>query len=97
VVKQTFAFLNLDYDLDALVERYFQQLSTHSRWHSFNMKSKGADRKLMFQHQYGPKWSAFLKEYIGGIIKSAIGMEPRIVVSDELITVDLNLGSSTNL
>lgn len=89
VVRRTFTFLNLNYDLDGLIEHYFQPLSTYSRWYSFNTTGQGANRKLMFQHSYGPKWTAFLRQYLGGIIKSATGIEPRIVVEEELVTIHL--------
>lgn len=87
VVKQTFAFLGLDFDLAGLIEHYFQPVSTFSRWYSFNVTGSGANRRLMFEHQYGRKWSAVLKQYIGGIIKSATGTEPKITVDDGLVTV----------
>jgi hypothetical protein len=87
VVKQTFAFLGLDFNLEGLIEHYFQPVSTFSRWYSFNVTGSGANRRLMFEHQYGRKWSAFLKQYIGGIIKSATGTEPKITVDDGLVTV----------
>jgi hypothetical protein len=86
VVKQTFAFLGLNFDLEGLIEHYFQPVSSFSRWYTFNVVGSGANRKLMFEHQYGRKWSAFLKQYIGGIIKSATGTEPRITIDDGLVT-----------
>jgi hypothetical protein len=87
VVKQTFAFLGINFDLGGLIEHYFQPVSTFARWYSFNIVGSGANRRLLFEHQYGRKWSAFLKQYIGGIIKSATGTEPKIVIDNGLVTV----------
>jgi hypothetical protein len=41
LVKQTFAFLNLDFDMDGLIQNYFQPLSMYSRWYSFNVAGSG--------------------------------------------------------
>jgi len=86
IVKQTFKFLNLDYDVDNLIKHYFQPVSMHSRWYVFNVAGSGSNRRLMFEHPYGPKWSVFLKGYLGGIIKSITGSDPRITVEDGLVT-----------
>lgn len=87
LVKNTFTFLDLEFDVDGLIENYFRPVSKYSRWYSFNVWGSGVTRKLMFEHSYGLQWSAFLKHYIAGIIKSATGSEPRITLDDGLITV----------
>lgn len=87
LVKKTFAFLSLEFDIDGLIQNYFQPVSTYSRWYSFNVAGGGVNRRLLFEHPYGPKWSAFLKHYLAGIIKSATGSEPRIIVDNGLVTV----------
>lgn len=87
LIKGTFAFLDLDYDLDSLIENYFEPLGAFSRWYSFNIAGTYPNRRLLFEHAHGPKWSAFLKNYITSIIKSSTGTEPRVLVSDGLITV----------
>jgi hypothetical protein len=87
IVKSTFRFLGLDFDLDSLIEHYFQPVSMFSRWYVFNVAGSGSNRTLMFAHPYGPKWSAFLKTYLAGIVNAATGSEPRITVEDGLVTV----------
>jgi len=87
LVKQTFAFLSLEFDVEGLIQNYFLPVSTYSRWYSFNVSGSGVNRRLLFEHPYGPKWSAFLKQYITGIIRSATGSEPRITVDEGLVTV----------
>jgi hypothetical protein len=81
--------LSLEFDMDGLIEHYFRPLSMYSRWYNFNMAESGSNRRLLFEHSYGPKWSAFLKSYLSGVIKSATGSEPRIMVEEGLITVFL--------
>ena len=83
LIRQTFTFLGIEYDLESLIQYYFEPVGAYSRWYSFNMAGRPPNRKLMFEHQYGRKWSAFLRYYVGGIIKSATGNEPRITVDDE--------------
>jgi hypothetical protein len=87
LIKKTFAFLSLEFDIDGLIRNYFLPVATYSRWYSFSVAGSGANRRLLFEHEYGPKWSAFLKQYIAGIIKSATGSESRITVDEGLITV----------
>jgi hypothetical protein len=87
LIKRTFAFLSLDFNIDGLIEHYFRALSTYSRWYSFNVSWSGANRRLLFEHSYGPKWSAFLKQYLAGVIRSATGSEPRITVDNGLVIV----------
>jgi hypothetical protein len=87
VIKEAFAFLGLDFDLEGLIKNYFQPVSSFARWYSFNVVGSGANRRLMFGHQYGRKWSVFLKQYLGGMIKSATGTEPRITIDDGLVVV----------
>ncbi len=86
VVRQSFAFLDIDFNLDNLIKYYFEPLSVHSGWYMFNNSFEGASRKLMFRHSHGPNWSAFLKRYIANIILSATGSEPEIAIEDGMLT-----------
>jgi len=87
LVKKTFAFLSLEFDIDGLIQNYFEPVSMYSRWYSFNVAGSGVNRRLLFEHPFGAKWSAFLKLYLGGIIRSATGSEPRINVDEGLVTI----------
>jgi hypothetical protein len=87
VMKSAFTFLNLEFNLDGLIENYFRPMSMHSRWYRFNVVGSGPNRKLLFEHGYGPKWSAFLKPYLAGIFRSATGIEPRVTADGRLVTV----------
>jgi hypothetical protein len=85
LIKQTFAFLGLEFDLDGLIRYYFDPVSSFSRWYSFSVIGSGSNRKLMFQHQHRSKWSAFLRAYISAIVKAATGIEPRITSDEGLV------------
>jgi hypothetical protein len=87
LIKETFAFLGLNYDLENLIKSYFEPLSLYSGWYRFNVSGSDRDRRLLFEHQHGFKWSIFLKQYISGIIKATMGTEPRVMVEEGLIIV----------
>jgi len=87
LIKETFAFLDLKYDIDGLIEHYFDPMSSFSTWYIFTLAGIGPNRRLMFKHSRGPKWSAFLKAYISSIINAATGIEPRAIIDDRLVTV----------
>ncbi len=86
VVRQSFASRGMDFNLDNLIEFYFEPLSEHSRWYEFNVHSAVTGRKLIFTHPHGPKWTAFLRRYYAAIFRSATGVEPDVTVDDEVIT-----------
>jgi hypothetical protein len=86
VVRQSFAFQGIDFNLDNLIKFYFEPLSEHSGWYQFNTRFEGASRKLVFTHTHGPKWTAFLKQYYAAIIYSATGSEPEVTLEDEVLT-----------
>jgi hypothetical protein len=87
LVKQTFVFLGLEHDIYGLIRHYFETMAAFSGWYSFAIVGSGSNRKLMFEHHYGPKWSAFLKAYISSIIRTATGSEHRVTMDDSIVTV----------
>ncbi len=86
-IKRAFEFLGLEFSLNGIIEHYFRPLATYSRWYSFNVTWGEMEQRLLFEHHYGAKWSAFLGHYIAEIVKSATGSEPRITVDDELVVI----------
>jgi len=86
VVRQSFAFQGIVFNLDNLIKHYFEPLSAHSGWYSFNTYLEGTSRKLVFRHSLGPKWTAFLKRYVASILRSATGTEPEVMIEDEILT-----------
>lgn len=86
VVRKSFAFRGIAFNLDNLVKFYFEPLSAYSGWYSFNTYFEGTTRILVFEHPLGQKSTAFLKRYIAGIIRSANGIEPEVTIEDETLT-----------
>jgi len=86
VVRQSFASQGIEFNLDNLIEFYFEPLSEYSGWYQFNWSSAGTSRKLIFTHSHGPKWTAFLRRYYGGVIRSATGDEPDVTVEGSVLT-----------
>jgi hypothetical protein len=87
LIKQTFTFLGLEYDVDGLIQHYFEPMSYFSGWYTFTVIGSGQNRRLLFEHPHGPKWSAYLKTYISSIIKAATGVEPRSTADDNIVTI----------
>ena len=86
VVKSSFALRGIPFNLDNLIKFYFEPLSQHSGWYTFNTYFEGTNRKLIFQHSHGAKWTAFLKHYYAAILRSATGTEPEVVVVNGTLT-----------
>jgi hypothetical protein len=87
LIKQTFVFLDLDFDINGLIQHYFEPMSSFSGWYEFRLVVTEKNRKLMFKHSHGPKWSSFLRAYISSMIRAATGTELRIITDEELVTV----------
>ena len=86
VVRQSFAFQGLEFNLDNLVEDYFEPLAEHSGWYQYNSRFESGRRKLIFTHSHGPKWTAFLKRYHTALLRAATGSEPEVMMEDEMLT-----------
>ncbi len=86
VVRRSFASEGIDFNLDNLIEFYFEPLSEYSGWYEFNWRFVGTSRKLIFTHSHGPKWTAFLRRYYGALIPSATGAEPDVTVEEGVLT-----------
>lgn len=88
IVRKSFSFQGIDFNLDNLIEFYFEPLSAHSGWYLFNtrnIQSLSGSRRLIFAHSHGPKWTAFLRRYLATIIRSASGREPEVSIEDDVL------------
>ena len=63
-------------------------MGSYSGWYRFNVIGSNPD-KLLLEHEYGPNWSVFLKQYNAALIKSVAGVEPDVKADDSLITIRL--------
>ena len=86
VVRRSFASRGIEFNLDNLIEFYFEPLSDYSGWYQFEWDFVGASRRLTFTHPHGPKWTAFLRRYYADLIRSATGTEPEVTVEEGVIT-----------
>ncbi len=85
VVNQWYGFLNIRNDFDSLIRHYFRPMSAYSGWYRFNSVGSGSSQRMMFEHEYGPAWSAFLKQYVAGTIKSIMEVEPKVTTKEGLV------------
>jgi len=86
VVRRSFASRGIEFNLDNLIESYFEPLSDYSGWYQFEWDFVGASRKLIFTHSHGPKWTAFLRRYYAALIGAATGAEPSVTVEEGVVT-----------
>ena len=84
-VKETLIFLDMKTGLDALVSGCFEKMALSSGQYQLNSVRKGDNYRLVFRHEYGPKWSSFLKSYVSEIIKSVAGIEPKVRIEGGLV------------
>jgi len=94
LVKQTFEFFDIEPTIEGLVSRYFEPMGAYSGRYQSNIVGSGPDLKLILEHDYGIKWSAFLAEYTKGVVKSLLGTEPKIELDDDLIKVEFRGASA---
>jgi hypothetical protein len=94
LVKQTFEFFDIEPTVESLVSRYFEPMGAYSGRYQSNIVGSGPDLKLILEHDYGIKWSAFLAEYTRGVVKSLLGTEPKIELDDDLIKIEFRPGTT---
>jgi hypothetical protein len=84
-----FSFANLNWDLESLIKHLFEPGAQYSRWYKFNVVKSSSTTKLIFAHDYGRKWSAFLASYLGSIVNSATARQPKIGFDDKMVTISV--------
>ena len=94
LVKQTLEFFGIEPTVENLISRYFEPMGTYSGRYQSNVVGSGPELKLILEHDYGSKWSAFLAEYVKGVVKSVLGTEPRIELANDLIKVEFQGASA---
>ena len=87
LVKQTFEFFDVEPTVKNLVSHYFEPMGAYSGRYQVNITGSGSNFKLILEHDFGSKWSAFLVEHTKGVFKSVLGTEPLIESSDSLVKV----------
>lgn len=93
LVKQAFEFFNIEPTVESLISHYFEPMGAYSGSYQSNVVTNGSNLKLILEHDYGIKWSAFLAEYTRGVVKSLLGTEPKIELDDDLIKIEFRPGT----
>ncbi|MGA2876523.1 MAG: hypothetical protein ABSE82_13415 [Nitrososphaerales archaeon] len=86
-LKSALAFASVEANMDDLVRRYFLPMGIYSGWYRSKVVKTPSGNKLILQHDFGPKWTAFLKEYCAVVIKSLIHDEVSIVAHDGILEI----------
>lgn len=63
-------------------------MGIYSGWYRSKVVKTPPGNKLILQHDYGPKWTVFPKEYYTEVIKSLGQDEVSIVAHDGLLEFD---------
>jgi hypothetical protein len=93
-VKRDFVFFNIPATLDNLVSKYFEPVGMFSSRFDVNASGESPNVKLVLTHEYGPKWSRFLREYSARVIESTMGARPTIRIENNVVTIDFGSKSS---
>jgi hypothetical protein len=81
-------FANAGTSMHDLVMNYFLPMGIYSGWYRSKTVKTSSGDKLIIQHDYGPKWTAFLKEYYAAVIRSLGHDDVSIVAHGGLLEFD---------
>ncbi len=71
-----------------LVKHYFMPMGIYSGWYRAKVVKTPSGHKLVLQHDYGPKWTLFLKEYYSTAVKSLIQEELSFASHDGILEIN---------
>jgi hypothetical protein len=86
-VKESFKFFGIEPNIPNLITHHFSPIAAYSGWYQLNPYQVSGERKLILEHDFGLSWSAFLRGFYVGVLKSMGYSEPRIEADDELVTI----------
>ena len=71
------------------VTNYFfkQVLSKYDRWYEYESHMKGGSEKFVVRHNFGLKWSFFLKGYIEATMKSCLTIDTNVEIVGTTILI----------
>ncbi len=58
-------------------------------WFSFKHLAERDRQRLIITHELGPNWSAFLKGYIGEMLRKTTGAEPKVIGDEHTLTFEV--------
>jgi hypothetical protein len=87
VLKPDLVFSGSATSMNDLVKNYFLPMGMYSGWFRARVIKTPMGHKLILQHEYGPKWTIFLKEYYSVAIRSLIDDGVKIVAEDGVLEI----------
>jgi len=94
LLYQSLDFFDIEPTVESLVSHYFEPMGAYSGRYQSNVVGIGPDLKLILEHDYGIKWSTFLAEYTKGVVKSLLGIEPKIELDDDVVKIEFRTGTN---
>ena len=88
VLKPSLEFSGGAANMSDLSKHYFLPMGIYSGWYRAKVVKTPSGRKLVLQHDYGPKWTAFLKEYYSAALKPLIRNEVNIASHDGFVELN---------
>lgn len=70
LVKKLFRILGLSFDLDNVINNYFEMVGKYCEWYKFSHQIKHNRYRLVFNTMLGSKWAIFLSIYAKSILVS---------------------------
>ena len=87
-LKSALVFASLEPNMNDLVRRYFLPMGIYSGWYRSEVLKTPVGNKLILQHDLGPKWTVFLKEYYSEVIRSFTHDQVHTVAHDGIVEID---------
>ncbi|MCL4437104.1 MAG: hypothetical protein M1503_10900 [Thaumarchaeota archaeon] len=94
VPVQLFALHQVEADLQSYIYALGEVYGKICGWFSFKHQTERNRHRLIVTHDLGPNWSAFLKGYIGEMLRKTAGEEPKIVSDEHTLTFEVHTKST---
>ncbi len=70
VIQNLFLILNHDYNLDNVIEHFFNLIGEHWGWFQFSYSNKNDQYRLVFKTSLGLRWKNYLTMYVTTVLDS---------------------------
>ncbi len=89
VPVQLFAMHQVEANLQSYIDALGEVYGKICGWFSFKHLPGRNLQRLIVTHELGPNWSAFLKGYIGEMLRKTTGVKPKVVGDDHTLTFEV--------
>ncbi|MGH2640052.1 MAG: hypothetical protein ACRDF4_12350, partial [Rhabdochlamydiaceae bacterium] len=83
-ISYAFELLGLDYSIDSL-EWFMKEVLQAWGWFKVQHSRSEYNYELKLFHHYGPRWSSFLKSYLGSALELINEKGPEFTLSDKVV------------